>query len=182
MTTTRARNALVTSSGIISILGGLFVFAYRVNESVAVAVFYATLFIMIVGCMHGIGYILYLQQVGPPPVEEVPQKAICGISPQYWSAFKEALIGQSLIGIPTSLLLDGGRAFAFFETALLGHWIAILLIVWRRPMTPTKFDLSFIRIGILPMCLLPGLLTPLVWRIIGESDLSGWQRLLDGWF
>ena len=80
----------------------------------------------------------------------------------------------------TALLLDGGRSFSFFGVAFLAHWLGILLIIARRPMAPMRFDLSFIRIGILPLWILTGGIAPLVWKIIGESTLNGVQRLFGG--
>jgi hypothetical protein len=77
----------------------------------------------------------------------------------------------------TALMLDGGRTFGFFKVAVLGHWVGILMIIGRRPISPTKWDIFFIRWGVLLLLTAAGLIAPLVWAIIGDSHLSGWQRL-----
>jgi hypothetical protein len=84
-----------------------------------------------------------------------------------------------MFGIPSALLLDGGRVFGFFKVAFVGHWIAILMIIGRRPMSPTKADILIVRWGVLLLLLATGVIAPFIWSVIGESHLNGWQRLWD---
>jgi hypothetical protein len=176
MSTVGARTSVTVSFFVISIVGAAFVFAFWANQSLTVAAGRSILLVIIMAGVHLAGYILYVQQDEPDQVEPVSRKTV-EVSRPYWPALRNALLLQSVLGMFTALLLDGGRSFTFFGVALLAHWIGIILIVARRPTTPTEFDLSFIRIGILPIFVLTGAISPLVWRIIGESDLSGWQRL-----
>jgi hypothetical protein len=97
----------------------------------------------------------------------------------YWPAFKSALIFQFVFGVLTALMLDGGRSFEFFKVAFAGHWIGILIIIGRRPISPTKADIFFIRWGLPVVMLATGLVAPFIWSMIGASHLSGWQRLWD---
>jgi hypothetical protein len=178
MVNVNARKSVGASFLILSSVGASFIFWRWSGKGSAVAFCQAAIFVVVMAAVHGAGFILYEEQKHPKSVEATLQSALHGISPLYWAAFREAAFAQSLLGIPMALLLDGGRTFSFFIVALLSDWVCIILIVARRPMTPTKFDLSFIRIGILPMCILTGAIAPLIWRIIGESDRNGLQRLL----
>lgn len=178
MATVSARISVAISFIIISISGAGLVFASWSSQSVTVAMVRASLFIFIMAVVHVAGYLLYMQQVAPAHVATEPPRSTFGVSPLYSSAFGNALFGQALLGLLTALVLDGGRLFGFFKVALLAEWIVICLIVFRRPKMPTNWDLSFIRIGIVPLFLMTGVIATVVWMMIGESDLSGWQRLL----
>ncbi|HEX3601299.1 MAG TPA: hypothetical protein VHU84_14200 [Lacipirellulaceae bacterium] len=178
MTSSRAQASVAVSFVIISTLGAGFLFAAWASRSLATAEIRSTLFIVVMACVHIVGYILYAQQDLTGSTQPVLKQRSFNISPRYAPAFGNAICFQAILGILTALLLDGGRTFSFFAVAFLAHWVGILLVVSRRPAAPTEFDLSFIRIGILPILLVTSGIAPAVWTIIGESDLSGWQRLL----
>ncbi len=180
MMAAHARLSVATSFVIISFVGAGFVFSHWSSQNIELAIWCTALFVVIMACIHATGYILYVEQNRPKPVAVLPQPGLHGISPLYWSAFREAAFAQSLLGIPLALLLDGGRAFSFFGVAILSQWISTLMIVTRRPTSPTKGDLYFIRIGILPLCVLTGGIAPFVWKVLGESDLHGLHRLFGG--
>jgi hypothetical protein len=63
-----------------------------------------------------------------------------------WSAF---LVSFS-IEVFTGLILDAGRMQALCTFALIGYWAGILLILLRRPHSPTPGDLAYIRFGTSP--------------------------------
>lgn len=178
MATVSARISVATSFIVISISGAGLVFATWSSQSVAIATARASLFVFIMAVVHVAGYLLYMQQGAPSHVAAEPPRSTFAVSLLYSSAFGNALFGQALLGLLTALVLDGGRLFGLFKVALLTEWLVIFLIVFRRPKMPTNWDLSFIRIGILPLFLMTGGIATLVWMMIGESDLSGWQRLL----
>ncbi len=143
----------------------------------AIAAVRSTLFLMVMGCVHIAGYLLYVQQFAASTSETVPDRSSFTFSDAYWPALKVAVILQAVLGILTALMLDGGRSFVFFEVAFVGHWIGILLIMGRRPLTPTRFDLIYVRYGVIINLVLAGIIAPAVWSLIGESTLSGWERL-----
>lgn len=103
------------------------------------------------------------------------------LSPLYGPAIRFGVIVQSILGILTVLMLDMGQSFAVFKVAFLGHWLGIFLLLARRPGFPTKTDIVFIRWGTPLLMMATGLIAPLVWKGIGKSDLSGWQRLWGHW-
>jgi hypothetical protein len=180
MTIAPARIAISASFVVISLLGAGFVFSYWASESVAGAAGRSILFIVIMASVHLAGYLLYVEQTLPMRAEAIPpSRASFEFSPNYWPAIKDAIVLQLLFGVPSALLLDGGRVFGFFKVALIGHISGILMIIGRRPISPTKADILFIRWGVPVVMLGTALVAPFIWPIIGESHLSGWQRLWD---
>jgi hypothetical protein len=176
-----ARIAIAVSFVAISLLGAGFIYSYWASESVAGAAGRSILFVVIMASVHIAGYLLYVEQTIPLRSETVspPVRASFEFAPQYWPAIKDAIILQLVFGFFTALMLDGGRSFEFFKVAFVGHWIGILMIVGRRPISPTKVDILFIRWGLLLLLLTMGVIAPFIWSMIGESHLSGWQRLWD---
>jgi hypothetical protein len=92
-------------------------------------------------------------------------------------ALKFGLTVELVFLVLTVLMLDGGRSLQFFVVALIGHWLLIVLIVARRPLSPTKIDLICIRSGLPLLLIVIGIIAPAIWSIIGESTLSGLERM-----
>ena len=170
--------ALVVSFVVTSALGIGFLFLYWAGNGIAQAGTRSLLFVAIVGCVHLAGYLLYVQQTVPETTAIAKRETTFEFSPRYCPAVKDALVLQTIIGILTGLMLDGGGTFGVFQVAFLGQWLGILLIVFRRPQSPTRTDLLFIRFGIVILLFLAGAITPFIWSMIGESELSGIERLL----
>jgi hypothetical protein len=164
MTIAPARIAVAASFMAISIVGAAFVFTYWASESISGAAGRSILFIVIMASVHLAGYLLYVQQALPTRAESTPlARASFEFSPQYWSAIKDAIILSLLFGVPSALLLDGGRVFGFFKVALIGHLSGILMTMGRRPMSPTSADILFIRWGVLLLFLATGVIAPFIW-------------------
>lgn len=173
-----ARIAVASLFVAISIVGVGFIFNYWSSQGIAGAAGRSMLFIVIMASVHLAGYLLYAQQTFPFRVETAPaHRASFEFSPQYWPALKDAIMLQLVIGMLTALMLDGGRSFEFFKVALIGHWIGILIAVGRRPLSPAKTDIFLIRWGVLLLLFATGWVAPFVWSLIGESHVSGWERL-----
>jgi hypothetical protein len=62
--------------------------------------------------------------------------------------------------------------------SMIGYWIAVLAIRIRRGAAPTAGDLLFLRYGVAMLFILSFAVARLVYSIIGESPISGWER----WF
>jgi hypothetical protein len=177
MTITKARNSVVASFLLTSIVGVVFLLVHWWSEGVGIAIWTSVLFVVIAGSMHGAGYLLYVQQFEPKPAV-APLPVGKRFSPLYWPAIRFGGVLQVVLGFLTASLLDGGRAFGFFQVAFVAYWLIVGLIIVRRPQSPTRGDIVFIRWGIVFTLFVSGNCAPFVWRIIGESDLSGWQRLM----
>ena len=65
----------------------------------------------------------------------------------YRAAIKQALISEAIILILAALILDGGRSLRICFIAALGHFATVAILMCRRPRSPTRFDLAFIRYG-----------------------------------
>src|SRR5262245_26503509 len=163
MTTTNARNTVAASFCLMSIIGVAFLFARWWSEGVGIAIWMCALFVVIIGCIHGAGYALYLQQLEPPPAPIALQVG-AKISPLYWPALRFGGILQAVLGLLTALLLDGGRIFGCFQVGFLAYWLIVGLIMVRRPLTPTKGDIVFIRWGIVLTMFVAGNCAPFVWK------------------
>ncbi len=75
---------------------------------------------------------------------------------------------QAVVLVLSSLVLDGGQIFRVCAIAALGYWIAVVVIMWRRPVSPTPTDLGFIRYGFWLLILLTKVIAPVVWRLVGS--------------
>lgn len=177
MTITNARNTVAASFFVMAVIGVAFLFARWWNEGVGIAIWISVLFVVIIGSMHGAGYLLYMQQFEPRPAA-LPLPEGVRISPLYRPALRFGGILQAVLGILTALLLDGGRIFGFFGVGFFAYWLIVGLILVRRPLAPTKGDIIFIRWGIVLTLFVAGNCAPFIWKIIGESDLNGLQRLM----
>jgi hypothetical protein len=99
-------------------------------------------------------------------------------SPQYQPALFQSLCLQLSLLILTALVLDMGRLNHLCQFAIMGQWLGILIIMGRRPLTPTRGDLLFIYWGIVPLMFAMPWLADWVWLLIGQSTRSGLDRLL----
>ncbi|MBN2578558.1 MAG: hypothetical protein JXB10_06155 [Pirellulales bacterium] len=85
---------------------------------------------------------------------------------------------QLVLFVLTALILDGGQINQLCILAIIGYWIAYVAIRIRRGSHPTRGDLLFLRYGVAVLFFLALIVAKLVYSIIGESTLCGWQR----WF
>ncbi len=176
-TTKRARIAVGALFVAMSIVGAALIYFSWSNISVSAASGRAILFVLIMACVCVAGYRLYQQQFDSKTIAATPEKTRFKFSPLYWPAIRFGVCVQAILGILTALMLDMGQSFGVFKVAFLGHWFGILLILARRPESPTKTDIIFVRWGTPLLMMAIGFIAPQVWKMIGRSDLSGWQRL-----
>ena len=86
-------------------------------------------------------------------------------APFYLADMRAALILQAVVGILAALVLDFGQTLRAFAVAFLCQWALTWIILFRRPMNPTRLDRLAIRYGILPMLLL---------ILVGGATWLGW--------
>ncbi len=92
-------------------------------------------------------------------------------SPAFNSALLDGLKIQAVLFVLTMLILDGGATHRAYLVALLCQLAIDFLILLRRPMTPTKIDLTIVRFGILPLSALVIWFGPDFLRLIGVEEL-----------
>jgi hypothetical protein len=88
-------------------------------------------------------------------------------APEYNAAFKTALLIQAVLAVVTSLLLDFGQTHRAFWVAFLCQWAIVWIILFRRAMYPTWFDLSLVRYGIIPLLFIVAGVGPWFLRLLG---------------
>ncbi len=96
--------------------------------------------------------------------EQVNQKLF---SNEYWPALEVSLVLQILIGFPSFIAIDGGMLWEVCYFAMTAYWCSFLLILFRRPNTPTKDDLTLIRWGFLPFLFFVPVLMMAIWKLRG---------------
>jgi hypothetical protein len=86
------------------------------------------------------------------------------IAPQYRSAVKWGAVQQTVTGILSAMVLDGGVVFRVWSLSVLAYWIGVILIVLRRPLSPTRLDILFIKYGFIPLFILDCWLSFSIWK------------------
>jgi hypothetical protein len=74
-------------------------------------------------------------------------KLLTQISSSYRRPVIEAAGLSAVLLILSFMILDLGQVALASMCAMVGFWIGVLLIVLRRPRSPTKADLLIIRLG-----------------------------------
>ena len=67
----------------------------------------------------------------------------------------------------SSMILDGGQLFQFVGATTLVYCLGILVIICRRPQSPTKADLWLVRFGFFILLLVVPVVLVLGWRLRG---------------
>lgn len=88
-------------------------------------------------------------------------------SPEYNSAFLTAVVLQSSLALITALVLDHGQTHRAFWVAFLCQWATTCIVLFRRPMNPTRTDLLIVRYGIIPMMAIVTSFGPILVRHLG---------------
>lgn len=102
----------------------------------------------------------------------------CSFAPAYRSAIAFGFFFDFvLLFLLAAMVLNSGRSARYFMIAMMGHWLMTLVMLVRRPHSPTTVDLCFIRVGAIALMFVTLWMAPVVWSIIGASDLDGLQRL-----
>jgi hypothetical protein len=89
------------------------------------------------------------------------------ISDAYRRPIFEAVGLQSLIGLLSLMILDGGETAQICGAALLAFWGGAAVLIWRRPQTPSRIDIQLLRFGYLPLVVSAGGMIHFVWRLRG---------------
>ena len=89
------------------------------------------------------------------------------ISPSYRKPVFEAVVLQAILGIVSLMILDGGTTARICGIALVAFWGGATVLIWRRPLSPTKIDIELIRLGYLPLVVLAFFLVHFIWTLRG---------------
>ena len=92
------------------------------------------------------------------------------ISGKYWNAIKVSLIFQIAICLLTSLITDLGQTFQIWAITMAAYWIGAIVIMLRRPQSPTRIDLFLARWAFPFLFMLAFPVTTLVWKMRGIGE------------
>jgi hypothetical protein len=76
------------------------------------------------------------------------------------------VVVQVIVTLACGLVPDPTFA-RLFGIALVAYWVGVVLIISRRPISPSPFDLWFVRLGFLAVSIISVAMTPLIWRLRG---------------
>jgi hypothetical protein len=93
------------------------------------------------------------------------------VSTKYRSAIRDSLCLQAIFVTLGGLALDGGQLGRYTLFVLVPYWIVALLILMRRPDSPTPLDLAVVRFGYLALLLLIPLVSALVDPLFASTTL-----------
>ena len=79
----------------------------------------------------------------PWPIQNRMLKIATAYDRQIWFSIKQ----QGILAILAVLVLDMGQTVRGLVAVMIGYWIGTLVIVMRRPISPSKGDLLFVRWG-----------------------------------
>ncbi len=69
------------------------------------------------------------------------------LSKDYRSALKGVVLLQLVIGVLALIAIDGGFLFELWWRPMAAYWGCFIVMVLRRPNTPTKRDLFLVKWG-----------------------------------
>jgi hypothetical protein len=136
---------LLASFCILSVLGVWLIWMGWRNVSVGVvntAGERCAVYVTLIAGVHLIGYCLWWRQ-------QQGERQKSPVAAVYGPAIRTALLQQGIVLILTALLLDGGQTFSSAVIALVAHWLTVIILVCRRPSSPTEGDVLLVRYGFL---------------------------------
>lgn len=69
----------------------------------------------------------------------------------YLPAMRTAVVWHAVLGVLTSLMLDMGQSRRLWAVALVCHLAIVWLMLFRRPLAPSRLDLAIVRYSALPL-------------------------------
>jgi len=79
------------------------------------------------------------------------QSTVLPVADRYREAICFSLMQQVPFALLSLLTLDGGIMARICGIAMLGFWAALALMMVRRPLSPSAFDIMFLRWGFFPL-------------------------------
>ncbi len=89
------------------------------------------------------------------------------LSKDYQSALKVALLLQIGTGLLAAIAIDGGFLFELWWRPMAAYWGCFIVMVLRRPNTPTKRDLFLVEWGFVLLVPCTFIFSVLIWRWMG---------------
>ena len=129
---------------VISVLGCCFIYGFWLRTSPLLGLIRCIAFVVIMGAIHLVGYHAWKRQRVSIPAQTDTQ-------PSIWKAYGEpikiAVVQQVVILFLAALVLDGGVMLRIATVAAAGSWAFNIVIVARRPRSPTPTDVLIVKYG-----------------------------------
>jgi hypothetical protein len=155
--------ALIVSFLVICVLGCAFIFTYWMTSNPSVGLVRCVAFVVIMGGVHFVGYRIWKRQQATMP-EQAEVRAYASIWEAYGEPIKIAVAQQVVINLFASLLLDGGQMLRRSMLATAGSWAFNLIIMARRPRSPTQTDVLIVKYGFWLAAFVTLVLAPIMGR------------------
>lgn len=79
------------------------------------------------------------------------QSTVLPVTNRYREAIYFSLGQQVPWALLSLLFLDGGNMARICAITMLGFWAALALMMVRRPLSPSSFDIMYVRWGFFPL-------------------------------
>jgi hypothetical protein len=89
------------------------------------------------------------------------------VSPSYRAAIWVSIPQQAIVILLSIMTLDFGQTRQICGMAFLAFWAGTGIIMFSRPLTPSRLDLLFIRFGFVPLFIVAIFLALFIWRMRG---------------
>ncbi len=89
------------------------------------------------------------------------------LSKDYWPTLKTSLFFQIGGGLLAAIAIDGGFLFELWWRSMAAYWGCFIVMVLRRPNTPTKRDLFLVEWGLVLLIPCTVIISAFIWRWMG---------------
>ncbi len=89
------------------------------------------------------------------------------LSKDYRSALQPSVVLQIIIGLGAAIAIDGGASFELWWRPMAAYYGCFIVMVFRRPNTPTKLDLTLVKWGFVLLIPCTFIFSVLIWRWMG---------------
>jgi hypothetical protein len=155
-----ARVAIAVAWAVTIALGCTFIAGYWLSRgALGAAVTRAILFALIMTCLWMVGYKAYTHRGDSGRWFDAP------VSVAYKRALRATIIQQVIAGV---LALGQGQTRHAALVAALAYWLSVVIVVARRPTSPTLGDILFVKYGFLVVLLIVLTAGSVYWAWLGR--------------
>ena len=91
---------------------------------------------------------------------------------QYWNAIQVSLVFQIFLGLFGILALDFGEICYIWLITMVAYWAEVILMMIRRPVSPTRLDLFLVRWSYPALFLIAIPIVAAIWKARGFLELK----------
>ena len=99
----------------------------------------------------------------------------------YGDAIIYPVVEQFLLFTVAGMVFDGGMLGIYVAIGAAAFWTSVIMLVLRNPGVPKKWDMIYIRVGLLVVTVLGGLAATYLWELWGSERLGYPDWMYDLW-